>query len=189
MNSQPDVTRLLIELQGGRREAFESLVDLMYDDLRLIARRHLRCQGGMITLHTSGLIHEAYLKLADRTLLSWEDRGHFLAVYTKVMRNILIDMARSRLAVKRGGDRVKVTLDEHHNKVEAQADELLAIDQALDKLAELDERLARVVECRFFAGLNEEETGLALGVSDRTVRRDWIKARTILHGLLDDTRV
>ena len=188
MESQPDVTSLLIQLQGGRREAFESLVVLMYDDLRMLARRHLRFQGSMITLHTSGLVHEAYLKLADRTRLSWENRGHFLAVYTKVMRNILIDMARSRLAVKRGGDRVKVTLDEHHNKVEAQADELLAIDQALDKLAGLDERLARVVECRFFAGLNEEETGLALGVSDRTVRRDWIKARTILHGLLDDTR-
>lgn len=189
MKSQPDVTRLLIELQGGRREAFESLVDLMYDDLRLIARRHLRFQGNIITLHTSGLIHEAYLKLADRTLLSWEDRGHFLAVYTKVMRNILIDMARSRLAIKRGGDRVKVTLDEHHNKVEAQADELLAIDQALEKLAQLDERLANIVECRFFAGLNEVETGLALGISDRTVRRDWIKARTILHGLLDETRI
>lgn len=186
MASQPDVTRLLIELQGGRREAFESLVSLLYDDLRMLARRHLRCQGNMITLHTSGLVHEAYLKLADRTRLSWENRGHFLAVYTKVMRNILIDMARSKLAIKRGGDRVKVTLDEHHNKVEAQADELLAIDQALDKLAELDERLARTVECRFFAGLNEVETGLALGVSDRTVRRDWIKARTILHGLLDD---
>ncbi len=188
MASQPDVTRLLIELQGGRREAFESLVSLLYDDLRMLARRHLRCQGNMITLHTSGLVHEAYLKLADRTRLSWENRGHFLAVYTKVMRNILIDMARSKMAIKRGGDRVKVTLDEHHNKVEAQADELLAIDQALDKLAELDERLARVVECRFFAGLNESETGLALGVSDRTVRRDWIKARTILHGLLDDSK-
>ena len=188
MASQPDVTRLLIELQGGRREAFESLVSLMYDDLRMLARRHLRCQGNMITLHTSGLVHEAYLKLADRTRLSWENRGHFLAVYTKVMRNILIDMARGKLAIKRGGDRVKVTLDDHHNKVEAQADELLAIDEALDKLAELDERLARIVECRFFAGLNEVETGLALGVSARTVRRDWIKARTILHGLLDDSK-
>mgnify|MGYP001822424053 FL=1 len=187
MESQPNVTRLLIDLQEGRREAFEPLVSLMYDDLRLLARRHLRYQGNLITLHTSGLVHEAYLKLADRTLLSWENRGHFLAVYTKVMRNILIDMARSKLALKRGGDRVKVTLDEHHNKVEAQADELLAIDQALDKLAKLDERLARIVECRFFAGLNEAETGLALGISDRTVRRDWIKARTILHGLLDDT--
>ena len=189
MDSQPDVTSLLIQLQGGRREAFESLAVLMYDDLRLLARRHLRFQGSMITLHTSGLVHEAYLKLADRTQLSWENRGHFLAVYTKVMRNILIDMARSRLAAKRGGDRVKVTLDEHHSKIEAQADELLAIDQALDKLAKLDERLARIVECRFFAGLNEIETGLALGISDRTVRRDWIKARTILHGLLDDTQV
>ncbi|MEN8007135.1 MAG: ECF-type sigma factor, partial [Candidatus Krumholzibacteriota bacterium] len=98
MESQPDVTRLLIELQGGRREAFESLVSLMYDDLRLLARRHLRFQGNMITLHTNGLVHEAYLKLADRTRLSWENRGHFLAVYTKVMRNILIDMARSKLA-------------------------------------------------------------------------------------------
>jgi RNA polymerase sigma factor (TIGR02999 family) len=186
---QPDVTRLLIELEGGRREAFESLVTLLYDDLRLLARRHLRCQGNMITLHTSGLVHEAYLKLADRTRLSWENRGHFLAVYTKVMRNILIDMARSKLALKRGGDRVKVTLDEHHNKVEAQADELLAIDQALEILETLDERLARIVECRFFAGLSEVETALALGISDRTVRRDWIKARTILHGLLEETRL
>ncbi len=184
MGPNPEVTRLLLQLEGGHKEAFESLVALLYEDLRLLARRHLRFQGGMITLQTDGLVHEAYLRLADKTRLSWENRGHFMAVYTKVMRNILIDMARRKKAGKRGGDRVRITLDEAHSRIEAQADDLLAIDEALDQLAQLDERLARTVECRFYAGLSEKETGMALGVSERTVRRDWTKARTILHGFL-----
>lgn len=187
-NHQPDVTGLLLELDAGDPNAFETLVTVMYDDLRRLARRHLRVRGGQLTLHTAGLVHEAFLRLADQTRLSWDNRGHFLAVYARVMRNILIDIARQKQAAKRGGGRVQVTLDDTHLQISAQADELLALEEALAGLAKLDPRLARVVECRFFAGLTEEETALALGVTDRTVRRDWVKARTLLHRMLGGDR-
>lgn len=184
MSEKRDVTSLLIDLDAGDKEAFETLVILLYDDLRRLARRHLRHNGGRLTLHTSGLVHEAFLHLADQTRLTWENRGHFLAVYARVMHNILIDIARQKGALKRGGDRVQVTLNDNHQQVSAQADELLALDEALTNLANLDPRLARVVECRFFAGLTEPETAMALGMNERTVRRDWVKARTLLHRML-----
>ncbi len=181
---QPDVTSLLLDLDAGDRAAFETLVTVLYDDLRRLARRHLRVRGGQFTLHTAGLVHEAFLRLADQTRLSWEDRGHFLAVYARVMHNILIDLARQKQALKRGGDRHQVTLDDAHLQISAQAEDILAVQEALARLEELAPRLARVVECRFFGGLTEAETALALGVTDRTVRRDWVKARTLLHRLL-----
>jgi RNA polymerase sigma factor (TIGR02999 family) len=184
MSERPDVTALLLDLDAGDKSAFETLVTVMYDDLRRLARHHLRTRGNQLTLHTAGLVHEAFLKLADRTRLSWENRGHFLAVYARVMHNILIDMARERGALKRGGDRVRVTLDDRQLQVGVQAEDLLALEQALAHLGSLDPRLVQVVECRFFAGLEEEETALALGVTARTVRRDWVKARTILHRTL-----
>jgi RNA polymerase sigma factor (TIGR02999 family) len=181
---QPDVTSLLLDLDAGDRSAFDTLVRVLYDDLRRLARHHLRIRGNQLTLNTAGLVHEAFLRLADQTRLGWEDRGHFLAVYARVMHNILIDLARQRQAQKRGGDRQQVTLDDGHLQIAAEAEDLLAVHDALARLAELDGRLARVVECRFFGGLTEEETALALGVTDRTVRRDWVKARTLLHRLL-----
>ncbi len=181
MNQPSDVSVLLLDLEAGDRDAFGALVDLLYDDLRRLARRHLHLRGNQLTLDTTGLVHEAFLKLVDQTRLSWENRGHFLAVYARVMHNILIDMARQKGARKRGGDRKPVTLEDHHMQISAQADDLLAVDEALDHLRELDPRLTQVVECRFFAGLTEEETALALGVTDRTVRRDWVKARTLLY--------
>jgi RNA polymerase sigma factor (TIGR02999 family) len=180
------VTGLLLDLGSGDKAAFETLVTLMYDDLRRLARRHLRMRGSQLTLHTAGLVHEAFLRLADQTRLDWEDRGHFLAVYARVMRNILIDIAREKQALKRGGDRVQVTLDDHHLQTGAQAEELLALDQALEQLNQLDPRLGRVVECRFFGGLTEQETALALDVTERTVRRDWVKARTLLRRMLSE---
>jgi RNA polymerase sigma-70 factor, ECF subfamily len=181
VNQPSDVSVLLLDLEAGDRDAFGALVDLLYDDLRRLARRHLHLRGNQLTLDTTGLVHEAFLKLVDQTRLSWENRGHFLAVYARVMHNILIDMARQKGARKRGGDRKPVTLEDHHMQISAQADDLLAVDEALDHLRELDPRLTQVVECRFFAGLTEEETALALGVTDRTVRRDWVKARTLLY--------
>lgn len=186
MPNQPQVTRLLLNIESGDKTAFEELVAVLYDDLRVLARRQLRIRGSIVTLHTSGLVHEAYLKLVDQTQLAWNDRGHFLAVYARVMHNILLDMARHNLAAKRGGKQVQVTMQDHYAVINAQADELLAVDSALGRLAQLDGRLAQVVECRFFAGLTEEETALALQISDRTVRRDWIKARTILHRMLGE---
>lgn len=181
VNRPPDVTVLLLDLESGRDDAFATLVDLMYEDLRRIARRHLHVRGDQLTLDTTGLVHEAFLRLVDRTRLSWENRGHFLAVYARVMHNVIVDMARQKRTLKRGGDRRPVTLEDHHLQITAAADDLLAVDQALDQLHELEPRLARVVECRFFAGLTETETAMALGVTDRTVRRDWVKARTLLH--------
>ncbi len=185
MDRNVDITKLLLDWKDGSDEAFETLVGVMYDELRLLARRNLRHKGGSLTLNTSGLVHEAYLKLADHTRLGLENRGHFLAVYSKVMRNILIDMARSRAAVKRGGNLSPVTWDDNHLQIDAQAHELLAINDALTRLADLDERLGQTVECRFFAGLTEAETAEAMGISDRTVRRNWTKAKTLLQQYLD----
>jgi len=179
-----DITKLLLDWKDGSDEAFETLVGVMYDELRLLARRNLRHKRGSLTLNTSGLVHEAYLKLADHTRLGLENRGHFLAVYSKVMRNILIDMARSRSAVKHGGHLSSITLDDNHLKIDAQAHELLAINDALTQLSALDERLGQTVECRFFAGLTEAETAEAMGISDRTVRRNWTKAKTLLQRYL-----
>ncbi len=185
MDRNIDITRLLLDWKDGSDEAFETLVGVMYDELRLLARRNLRQKGGSLTLNTSGLVHEAYLKLADHSRLGLENRGHFLAVYSKVMRNILIDMARSRAAVKRGGNLSSVPLDDNHLQIDAQAHELLALNDALTRLTDLDERLGQTVECRFFAGLTEAETAEAMGISDRTVRRNWTKAKTLLQQYLD----
>jgi RNA polymerase sigma factor (TIGR02999 family) len=132
------------------------------------------------------LVHEAWLRLVDHERVAWEDRGHFLAVYSVVTRNLLVDLARRRAASKRGGDRRRVDLDRVELSVDEQADLILAVDAALRRLGEFDPRLARVVECRFFAGLTESETARAMECSERTVRRDWIKARALLQDLLDD---
>ncbi len=182
-----EITRLLGRLAEGDSTAFEQLIPLVYEDLRLIAHRHLRRHGGAITLNTTALVHEAYLRLADSTKLQWKDRGHFLAVYSVVMRNLLVDIARKRRAVKRGGDQVRVTLDEDTARVDHQAEHVLAVDSALSRLSDLDTRLSRVVECRFFAGLTEEETASALGVTSRTVQRDWARAKALLSEWINAT--
>ena len=173
------VTQLLIAYRDGDRGAFDRLMPIIYDDLRRIARRQLR-RGAPQTLNTTGLVHEAYLKLVDPSRVDWQDRGHFLAVSARAMRQVIIGYARKRSAVKRGGGERPVTLDEAQVAVDDQADRLLALDRALERLGGRDERLARVVECRFFAGLSEEETAQALGVSLRTAQRDWMRARAWL---------
>ncbi len=186
MEPRDDVTRLLRAWSDGDDDAFDALVPLVYDDLRSIARQHLRRRGGGLTLDTTALVHEAWLRLVDHERVAWEDRGHFLAVYSVVTRNLLVDLARRRAASKRGGDRRRVDLDRVELSVDEQADLILAVDAALRRLGEFDPRLARVVECRFFAGLTESETARAMECSERTVRRDWIKARALLQDLLDD---
>ena len=174
------VTQLLIAYRGGDREAFDRLVPMVYDDLRRIARRQLRRGGPGHTLDTTGLVHEAYLKLVDPAKVDWQDRGHFLAVSARAMRQVIIGYARKRSAAKRGGGERPVTPDEAQIAVDDQAERLLALDRALERLGSRDERLARVVECRFFAGLSEEETAQALAVSLRTAQRDWMRARAWL---------
>jgi RNA polymerase sigma factor (TIGR02999 family) len=185
MSERSDVTRLLGELRDGRREALEDLFPLLYDSMRAMALKRMGPMGRGRTLDATGLVHEAYLRLVDQTRFTWNDRNHFLAACSVVMRNLVIDFARKRQTQRRGGSAVALTFDEESFALDDQADELLALDEALQKLEELEPRLCRMVECRFFAGLTEEETGQALGVTSRTVRRDWVKAKGLLHHLLE----
>jgi RNA polymerase sigma factor (TIGR02999 family) len=183
MPEHSPVTRCLRDLRQGESGAFERLVDLLYEDLRRIARIQLAGKGPQ-TLSPTALVHEVYVRLADKDDLDYADRDHFLAVCSVVMRNLTIDFARRRQAQKRGGDRHRVTLDESVLRLDSQAEDLIAIDQALTRMEELSERMVRVVECRFFGGLTEEETAGALGISERTVRREWTKARALLREML-----
>jgi len=170
-------------LRSGRRESLDDLTALLYEELREIAHRH-RGWNQDATLATTALVHEAYLKLVDQSRAQWNDRAHFLALAAVAMRHILTDRARSRLAAKRGGDHAVVTLDDDAVASEEQPGALLQIHEALDRLAAVDERLARIVEYRFFGGLTHEEIAAALGITVRTVERDWAKARVLLRDLL-----
>ena len=181
-----DVSRLLVEIRDGNEAARERLYDLVYQDLRRIARHHLRGRATG-TLGTTAMVNEAYLRLAGAEGGSWNDRVHFLSVASRAMRQILVDQARRKLAAKRGGGQVHLALDEERHGAETRVLEVLALDQALDRLQSLDDRLARVVELRFFGGLSVEETAAALGITDRTVKRDWRKARSLLHTWLQDS--
>ena len=177
----PDITQLLISLRGGRREALNELFPLVYDELRVIARRRLSGQRGDRTLSTTALVHEAYLKLTDQTRLSLNDRKHFYAVAAMAMRQIVVDHARRSQAQKRGAGRRSVDIESAVLSVDDRADEIVAIDEALQRLSRVDDRMARVVELRFFGGLTVEETAEALEVDPRTIKRDWRKARALLY--------
>jgi RNA polymerase sigma factor (TIGR02999 family) len=169
--------------------ALDTLVPLVYRELRAIAHRQLGgalpAQGGSATLSPTALVHEAYLKLAGDPRRSWRDRTHFLALAAVAMRHILVDRARARAALKRGGGFAQVTLDEGALAGEDQPEALLALDAALEELATLAPRLARVVELRFYGGLSEAEIAEVLGVTTRTVQRDWAKARLLLRRALE----
>ncbi|HKW11931.1 MAG TPA: ECF-type sigma factor [Gemmatimonadaceae bacterium] len=174
------ITELLAELREGRREAFNQILPLVYSELRRAARRELAIRPSD-SLSTTALVHELYLKFARADRADWRNRAHFLGVASVAMRHILVDRARRRSAEKRGGPQRHVTLDENLTATETQAESLLELHEALDQLARLNERLARVVECRFFGGMTEQETAEALHIGVRTVRRDWIKARGLLY--------
>jgi RNA polymerase sigma factor (TIGR02999 family) len=178
------VTELLHALGAGDRTALARLMPIVYRDLQRMARAQLRRERYRRTLDTTVLVHEAYLKLVDQDRVSPADRGHFLAICARAMRQVIIDRARRRKAAKRGGAQEPITLElgDAGPAVEAAlpAAELLALDEALANLERRNERLARVVECRFFAGLTEEETATALGISTRSVQRDWLRARAWL---------
>jgi RNA polymerase sigma factor (TIGR02999 family) len=178
---------LLAAYRAGEAGAFDRLVPHVYDDLRRIARRQLRANRGH-TLDTTLLVHEAYLKIAGQARMDAHDRGHFLAICARAMRQFIVSHARLRQAEKRGGpDAVALDLDATQLPVEAQADQLILVDQALDRLAGISERLVRVFECRYFAGLSEGETAEALDVPLRTVQRDWMRARAWLREWLEAT--
>lgn len=184
MDETGTVTEILQQAQGGDRAALDRLFSLLYDELREIARGRLRGRQRGVTLQTTALINEAWVRMAAREGFDFEDRGHFFAYSSRVMRTVLVDHARRRRADKRGGDTVRVALQDHDLPVEQQEDFVLALDEALTRLASLAERACRVVECRYFGGLTESETAEALGVTDRTVRRDWTKAREWLYRAL-----
>lgn len=178
------ITAELRAISAGVPGADERLANLVYEPLRAIAMRQLRHERPDDELDTSGLVHEAYITLTHQGGAQWRDRGHFYAVAARVMRRILVDHARRHHAVRRGGNRQVVSLDQAPATavaVEQRAEELIALDEALERLERLDPRLSRVVDCRFFAGLTEAETAKVLGVTARTVSRDWIKAREWLH--------
>lgn len=181
MESQSEITALLHEVRSGDGDAMARLLPLVYDDLRRIAHRQLSGERDGHTVSTTALVHEAYLRLVDRHQAEWQDRAHFFGVAAQAMRRVLVDYARQHRAAKRGGAREQVPLDDALLVVEQRADVLIDLDEALTRLAMLDARQARVVECRFFGGLTEDETAEVLGVTARTVRRDWIKAKGWLH--------
>jgi len=164
----------------------DRLFPLVYDELHDLARRQRRRRHPGETLDTTALLHEAYLKLVDQSHPQWQDRNHFMAVAAVVMRHLLVDQARRKTARKRGGNEEPVPLEEVHLGVGtvARAEEILAIHEALEELAGLNPRLVTLVELRFFAGLSVEEAAEAMGLSERTVKRDWRKARAFLHRAL-----
>jgi RNA polymerase sigma factor (TIGR02999 family) len=174
------ITSVLVAHRDGQPGAFDELVGLVYPELRRIARRQLARWRPGVSLDTGALVHEAYLKLVDQTQADWQDRNHFFAIAARGMRQLIIDYARKRRAHKRGRGDVAVDISEHDVAVEVQAEQILALNELLDRLGAEDPRLLQVVECRFFAGYSESETAEALGVSTRTVERDWIRARAWL---------
>jgi RNA polymerase sigma factor (TIGR02999 family) len=177
---QGEVTRLLHAAVGGDRDALDRLVPLVYDDLHRLAHRQLGREGGGHTLQTTGLVHEAYMKLAGGKVNA-ANRSHFLAIAARAMRQVLVDYARRRKAEKRGSGVAAVTLNDGEQGVDMSTDELLALD---DVLEQLDPRQRQVVELRFFGGMEEKDIAEVLGISERTVRRDWVKARAWLYRAL-----
>lgn len=188
------VTRLLRELNGGNRSALQAVYPLVYGELRIVARRHRRGWRGDHTIDTTALVHETYLKLAHHDAVRATSRAHFLAIAATAMRQILCNYARDHQRLKRGGDSRPLSLDQLREGLPAatwsheQAVTLVALDAALDRLAQVKPRFGRVVECRFFGGLSVEETADALGVSPATVKREWSLARAWLYRELQGHR-
>ena len=175
------ITDFLLEARAGDREGIDRLFGSVYEELRRIAHHTLRHEQTGHTLSTTGLVHEAYFKLVDQSRVEWRDRGHFYGVAARAMRQILVEYARKRGAVKRGGRIRVVALEEGLVPADERAEALLAVDEALTRLAAHDPAMARVVECRFFAGLTEEETAEATSESVRTVQRQWRRAKAWLY--------
>ncbi len=177
-----EITQMLREWSDGKQEALDNLLPFVYDELHRQAARFLRKERPGHTLQTTALINEAYLKLIDRRDVNWESRTHFFAVAAQAMRRILVDYAKAKHREKRGGDNIKLSLEEATLVAEKEKGvDLIALDEALNKLTERDEQQARVVELRYFSGLSLEETAEALHVSRATVARDWEAARAWLH--------
>ncbi len=179
-----DVTVLLAELTKGNEQAASRLIPLVYEELRRLADNYMRRERSNHTLQATALVHEAYLKLVEQRSVDWQSRAHFMGIAAQLMRRILIDHARGHLRDKRGGGERPVPLDENLVFAPEQSMDLIKLDQALQQLAGIDPRQARIVELRFFGGLTVEETADALAISPKTVKRDWSVAKAWLHGEL-----
>jgi len=188
---QEPITDVLLALRAGTPGAMDQLMPLVYEQLRRIAHRQLRAEAAGHTLSTTGLVHEAYLRLVDQTRAQWQDRAHFFAVAATTMRRVLIEYARRANAARRGGGvngqkSTRISLEDVEIPVTERAGVLIDLDEALQRLARVDARLAQIVECRFFAGLTESETAVALSISQRTVAREWVVAKAWLLEELRD---
>lgn len=178
--SPDDVTQLLIAWSGGDESAGEQLMPLVYEELHRLAHRHMSRERGSHTLQTSALVNEAFVRLVDQKKAHWQNRAHFFSIAAQMMRRILVDYARTRRYSKRGGDWKQVTWDEELFPCSEQNAALVALDDALNELASIDDRKRKVVELRYFAGLSIEETSEVLAVSPGTVMRDWTLAKAWL---------
>jgi len=175
-----EITRLLHAWRGGDDAALERLAPLVYGELRKIAHGYMRAEREGNTMQATALVHEAYLRLVDAGSVDWQDRAHFFAVSAQMMRRILVDAARARVREKRGGNAAKLNLDEVPDLACGGSDDIVAVDEALEALAKLDPRKAKVIELRFFGGLSVEETAAVLRISPQSVMRDWRLARSWL---------
>lgn len=181
---QTSFTRLLSRVSAGDRADLNRLLEVVYDELRRLAQVHLRQERADHTLAATALVHEAYIRLVDQREVAWQDRAHFFAAASRVIRRILVDHARAHNALKRGGDRDRVDLSGIDHAAGAQSVDLLDLEEALHRLAEIDERQARIVELRYFGGLTVEQIAEVLDLGPRTVDRDWRCARTWLFSEL-----
>jgi RNA polymerase sigma factor (TIGR02999 family) len=179
------VTELLVRWRGGDREALDALMPLVYGELRRIAHHYLNHERPGHTLQSTALVHEAYVRMIGQEFPQWQNRAHFFAVAAQLMRQILVDYARSHRAGKRGGNVCKLALDEAEEQAQPVDLDVIAVDDALKTLAQMDQQQSRVVELKFFAGLSIDDTAEVLGISSSTVKRDWITARAWLYRELD----
>jgi len=179
--TQADVTRLLINWTNGDKKALEALMPMVYGELHRLAKRYLRRERSDHTLQSTALVHEAYLRMVDQKGMQWQNRAHFFAVAAQMIRRILVDHARTHNAEKRGGGALKLELDEAIGVPQRRDLNLVALDDAMNTLAEMDPQQGRIVELRFFGGLSIEETAEVLGISPATVKRDWAVAKAWLY--------
>jgi len=181
MGNTADVTQILVDIGDGNQEAYNKLFPIVYEKLKDMAMGHLNREYGQHTLSRTELVHEVYMKLIDQTRIDYQDRNHFYAIAARSMRQILVDYARKKKAQKRGGDKKDLTFDESSINIEEHASQIIELDALLNELMELEERLGKIVELRFFAGLNIEDAADMLNISASTANRDWAKARGWLY--------
>jgi len=180
-SSSHQITQLLLTWRSGNKAALDELMPLVYDELRRLARHYMRGQKVGHSLQATALVNEAYLRLIDSNQVEWQDRSHFFAVSAQLMRRVLVDFARKRNSLKRGGDQIQVTVDDDIEEPFGNQLNFIDLDEALKNLETFDERQSKIIELRYFAGLTETEIAETLGISVRTVRRDWRLARAWLY--------